>query len=543
MACKWVKLACQRHLNDIAKSNKAEFPYTFDPLKAGRICRFIEQLPHTKGDWAVSAGGRDNRIGLEPWQCFIFCCIFGWVHKATGLRRFRIAYVCVPRKNGKSILAAGAGLYMLANDGEFGAEVYTGATCKRQAWEVFRPAKQMVERTPRLREAFGLDALANTITLESSGSKFEPLVGNPGDGQSPSCAVIDEYHEHATDRLVDTMRTGMGARRQPLLWIITTAGSNIAGPCHEFQSDIEKILEGVLERDDTFGIVFTIDEGDDWTSPDALRKANPNYGISVFEEFLLTEQAAAVQNSSKQNVFQTKHLNIWVGAERSWMNAQQWKAIANAALKIEQFRGLPCWMAVDLASKRDIAAAVLVFRQLLDDVDHYYAFGRYFLPEAVAQDPKNKHYQKWVHNGHLLTTPGRVINYDAITESVSKDIKEFQVLELGFDPWNAEQFTQRVVTETGVQRIEIPNQVRFLSDPMKELDALVVDERFHHDGNPALAWMVSNIVARTDKKDNIFPNKERKESKIDGGVALIMALSRALAAAPESYTPTEVICI
>ena len=175
---------------------------------------------------------------------------------------------------------------------------------------------------------------------------------------------------------------------------------------------------------------------------------------------------------------------------------------------------------------------MLVFLKEIDGEDHYYAFGRYFLPELVAQDPKHQHYQKWRLNGHLDVTPGRVINYDAITGRVIADVQEYRPRQLGFDPWNAEQFSQQVETETGVTRVEIPNQVRFLSEPMKQLEALIIDERFHHDGNPALAWMMSNVVAHADKKDNIFPNKERAESKIDGAVALIMALSRAIVTPP-----------
>lgn len=530
LACKWVKLACQRHLEDLKRAKRPDYAFTFDEAKAGRICRFIEQLPHTKGDWAIATDGRDNRIKLEAWQCFIYSCVFGWVHRRSGLRRFRIAYICIPRKNGKSILAAGTGNYMFANDGEFGAEVYAGATCQRQAWEVFRPAKQMVQRTPRLREVFGIHVGASNLAIPDNGSRFEPVVGNPGDGASPSCGIVDEYHEHRTDALVDTLRTGMGARKQPLLWIITTAGSNTAGPCHTLQREVEKVLEGSIERDELFGIIYTIDEQDDWTSLDALKKANPNFGISVLEEFLLEQQNAAIQSSAKQNVFKTKHLNIWVGAAAAWMNMQKWKTIADATLSLEQFQGQPVWIGTDLSSSIDITASVLVFKRQIDEKDHFYVFGRYYLPEERAQDEGNQHYQQWLHGGQLIGIPGPTVDLSIVRLDLLDDAARYDLRSIAFDPWSAVETQQELMRELGEDKvITIPQQTKYLSHPMKQLEALVLEQRIHHDGNPALTWMMSNVVARVDANENIYPRKEKPENKIDGPVALILALSRALA--------------
>ena len=530
LACKWVRLACERHLSDLQRARSNDFPYRFDPAKAGRVCRFLEQLPHTKGDWALSIDGRDNRIRLEPWQCFIYSSVFGWVHKETGLRRFRIAYICVPRKNGKSIIAAGTGLYMFASDGEMGAEIYAGATCQRQAWEVFRPAKQMVERTPRLKEVFGIHIGARNLAILDNGSRFEPVVGKPGDGASPSCAIVDEYHEHRTDELVDTMRTGMGARKQPLLWIITTAGSNIAGPCHDLQREVEKVLEQSITREELFGIVYTIDEAeDDWTSEIALRKANPNFGVSVFEDFLLTEQAAAIQNSRKQNIFKTKHLNIWCGADVAWMNMQKWQALKDPSLSIEDFRGEPVWIGCDLAATVDITAAVQVFKRVIDEKEHYYVFGRYYLPRERAEDPDYQHYQQWLHDGRLIGTEGPIVDLELFREDLLADAERFQLQQIAFDQWNALQMQVEIQKALGEDKaVNVPMKTQFLSYPMKQLESLVLDGRIHHDGNPVLTWMMSNVVAHTDRNDNIFPNKENRANKIDGAVALIMALSRAI---------------
>ncbi len=522
LACKWVQLACQRHLDDLARAKRG-WTYVFDETKANRVCRFIEQLPHTKAEWA----SRRQNIKLEPWQCFIETSIFGWVQTRDNYRRFRIAYICVPRKNGKSILAAGNGIYMFAGDNEFGAEVYSGATSEKQAWEVFRPAKQMVDRTPRIKELFGITVGAKNLAILANGSRFEPVIGKPGDGASPTCAIVDEYHEHDSDELYDTMRTGMGARKQPLMLVITTAGSNVAGPCRALQADVEKVLEGSIDRPELFGTVYTVDEADNWTADEALRKANPNYDVSVFGDFLRTEQTNAVRDSRKQNIFKTKHLNIWVGASIAWMNMQKWNSLVDASLDPSEFRGLPCYAAVDLASKLDIAARVKVFRKRIGKEDHYYAFADCYLPEERASEPELQHYHKWVHDGVLKTTLGNVIDYDTIEEDTISDCQTYRISELGFDPWNAEQFAQHIAAKTKTQAVEVLNQARTLSDPMKQVEALVIDGRLHHDGNPVLTWCMSNVVAHTDKKENIFPNKEKPENKIDAAVALIMAMSRA----------------
>jgi phage terminase large subunit-like protein len=305
--------ACQRFIDDFNR----DFEFVFDPVLAERACRFIENLPHTKGRWAA----KGENLKLEPWQKFIVCNLFGWVNE-RGLRRFRIAYVKVPRKNGKSILFAAIGHYMFTRDGEFGAEVYSGATTEKQAFEVFAPARLMAIRTEDYRSHFGIEVNAKNINIVANGSKFEPLVGKPGDGHSPSCALIDEYHEHDSNELVETMQTGMGAREQPLLLMITTAGDNISGPCFDTETECKKILERSYEDERIFSVMYGVDPDDDWTSPDILRKANPNYDVSVIGEFLEAQQKQAIRNASKQNSFKRKHLNIWVGAHTAWLNME-----------------------------------------------------------------------------------------------------------------------------------------------------------------------------------------------------------------------------
>ncbi|MFJ9451499.1 terminase large subunit [Herbaspirillum sp. NPDC101397] len=525
VACKWVRLACQRHLDGLKKAERKTSKYVFDVETAEKACRFVELLPHTKGKWAKT----QELIVLQPWQMFIFCSIFGWKNRKTGRRRYRKAYIAVPRKNGKSIIAAGIGLYMFACDGEFGAEVYSGATTEKQAWEVFRPAKQMVQRTPDLADALGAEVWAKMLLTPSDGSKFEPVIGKPGDGASPSCAIVDEYHEHDTSDLVDTMETGMGARDQPLLVEITTAGYNIAGPCYEQESDAKRVLEGALEQDELFAIIYTVDDSDDWDDPKALRKANPNMGISVDEEFLLSQQRQAVQSAAKQTRFKTKHLNIWCSAKTAWMNMIEWGKCADLTLRREQFKGCKNVKALDLASRSDVCADVDCFTKMIDGKQHYYLFGRYALPEAAIEESvrfKNA-YTKWVIEGFLDQHEGAEIDFEIVRDFVLADMDAYAPDEVVYDPWRAAQLAQELMKE-GAVTVEFRQTVQNMSLPMKELESAVKAGRLHHDGNPVLTWMMSNVVAKIDAKDNIYPRKEKRENKIDGVVAAIMALARAM---------------
>ncbi|MBL4761408.1 MAG: terminase large subunit [Gammaproteobacteria bacterium] len=522
-ACKWVKLACKRQLKDLTKKR---WPYRFDPDKAEKICNYIELMPHTKGRWA----GKKELIKLEPWQCFIFTTGFGWVNKKTGFRRFREIYTELPRKSGKSLIAAGIGNFCFTADDEYSPEVFCGATTEKQAWEVFKPAKIMAEKTPEMCEFYGVEIHAKNMSIPESGGKFEPVIGNPGDGASPSCYICDEYHEHSDSVQYDTMITGMGARDQALALTITTAGHNIAGPCYEKHQEVKKMLDGSLPNEELFGIIYTIDDEDSWDSVDALIMANPNMGISVNREWLVSQQRQAAQSSSKQNRFKTKHLNIWVSASSAWMNMLKWRRCQNSRLKIEDFKNKDCILALDLASKCDIAALVFLFPEVRNGKKHYTIFGKFFLPEAAVQETTTFAYESWAIDGYLQTTEGDELDFGVIREEVKKALVDFNVLEIAYDPWRATQLMQEIKEDANNDdiAIEYRNTVQNMSQPMYEVEAAVRSKRLHHDGNPVMNWMMSNVVAKIDAKDNIYPRKEKVENKIDGVISLIMAIGRAL---------------
>ncbi len=542
-ACKWVRLACQRHLDDIARAD-AGWTYAFNPelvdadgktyRPAERICRFAELMPHIKGDWA----GRGERIRLEPWQVFFLASVFGWVHVETNKRRFRQADLIVPRKNAKSTIAAVIGNFMLAVDGEFGAEIYSGATSEKQALEVFRPALLMARAQPEYRQRYGVEANASNISVLATNSKFEPVIGKPGDGASPSCAIVDEYHEHKTPELYETMATGMLARSQPLLLMITTAGDNVGGPCYVHQVQLQKVLEGIVPNERRFGIIYTIDLDDDWTKPEAIRKANPNYGISVDADTLLADQQEAIVDPRKQNTFKKKHLDIWVNAASPWLNLYSLQKCGDAALRMSDFKGETCWVGLDLASKNDIASAVWVFARQVEGKRHYYVFCKNYLPAAAIERPENGHYQAWVHQGFLTETAGNMIDLKQIEEDVTASAEDHVVAEIAIDAWGSREIAPSLQAE-GFVVVDVSMTVRHLSEPMKNIAALVDADQLHHDDNQAFIWMCSNVEVLEDRNENIFPRKSSAEKKIDAAVATILAIGRAMIgeknAMPDDY--------
>ena len=532
-SCEFVKLAVQRFQRDIGRT---KWQYQFDPAESERWLAFLSRLPHVKGAW------RRRRELFDPagYQCFCTMNVYGWRDKKTGMRRFRHGYVEVPRKNGKSFWAAGIGLGHLCIDDEPGAEVYCGATTEKQAWEVFRPARTICARSPELKNEYGIEVNAKSLWILEEGARFEPLIGNPGDGPGPSCAIVDEYHEHKSSDLLETMTTGMGAREQPVLWVITTAGSDFGGPCREMRDDVIRVINGTVDDETVFGIIFTLDEGDPWDTEDALRKANPNYGVSVNANYLTSELGKARRSASKQNSFKTKHLDLWVGAKTSWMNMLAFQACKRPRLKMAKFKGSRAWVGIDLASRIDVASVAILIPQR----ERIYAFYRHYLPEdTVYEETKNDRYKGWAETGSLITTPGNIIDYDLIEDDLKDLAAELEIVEVAYDPFQATQFSTRMTAE-GFEMVEVRPTVLNFSEPMKDLEALILAKKFLFDGDPVLTWMMGNVTAQLDKKDNIYPNKEREANKIDGVVATIMALNRWIAVKddemPDDYELTVV---
>lgn len=536
-AGQFVKLACERQVNDLERFNGKDSDFVFDEKRAIYVCRFIELLPHIKGPLAGTL------IKLNDWQVFIVTTVFGWIDR-LGNRRFRRVYIEVPRGNGKSALSSAIALYMLAADGEGGAEVYSAATTRDQARIVFNDAKTMARKSTGLANNFGVDVSSHTVFVTHSGSFFKALSaeGSTLDGLNTHFGVIDELHAHRYRMVYDVIETSIGKRSQSMIWVITTAGSNRSGICYEVRGFVIKVLNNTVQDESQFGIIYGIDDEDDWTTEFALKKANPNWGVSVMPDILIPLQSKAMAMPSASNNFKTKHLNQWVNADTAWMDMKAWQRCADSDLDKDQFLGEPCVIGLDLASKVDIAAKVLVFRREIDGVPHYYVFGDYYLPMDAVEKSENSQYSGWEQLGLLTATSGAVTDFATIENGLIEDSNQFQVEQVAYDPFQATQLSQRM-SEHGMPMVEMRPTVLNFSEPMKALEALVLEGRLHHNGDPILEWMISNVVCHVDAKDNIYPRKERAENKIDGVVALIMALGRLLLSEKRETVKPELILL
>ncbi len=394
--------------------------------------------------------------------------------------------------------------------------------------EVFNTALRMAKRMPEYERVYGLEHAVKSIYCEEDGSRFTPVVGDPGDGSMPSCAILDELHEHQKPNLLDTMRTGMGARTQPLLICITTAGTNLSGPCYAMRSDARKVLGGQLENPCFFAVIYTIDAGDDWSTIEAARNANPNFGVSVQISYIERELRQAKQSAHMQIMYKCKNLNLWSGARAGWMNMQAWSKCADRDLRLDAFVGQPCYEGVDLAARIDLASRCKLYKKTLGGQVHYYAFWHHYVPHDTAMDGRHADYAAWVGQRHLIAHPGTEIDLARIEQDIDAELPRYKHECIAFDQYSAQQMQQNLAKKVREDVIiTIPQTTQYLSEPMKEIEAAVIAGRFHYNGDPVATWAMSNVVVRTDANDNIFPRKEHPDNKIDPISALINAMNRA----------------
>lgn len=525
-ACQWVRKACDRHEGDLNRIPDADWPFTFSAAKAERVLMAIQMFREIRGPRA----GKRFRFG--PWQKFVVASIFGWIDKVSELRRFRYVFMAVPKGNGKSSLAATIGLHMLALDGEGGAEIYAAAVTRDQARIVFNLAQHMARNDATFRQKYGIAVHAHAIVQESTASVFRPLSRDAQalDGLNIHLAILDELAAHKTREVHDVLVTATGKRAQPLVLGITTAGANQSGIGYEQWKYTLKVLSRQTADEAFFGIIYTIDDSDDWQDAASWIKANPNWGSSVNPEVIQNLAHRARQIASQQTAFKQKHLNVWTNASVAWMNMQAWHACGDPELRETDFASDECVIGLDLAAKIDLTACVKIFARIIDGVQHYYAFARFYLPEAAILDGRNASYGTWEADGWITSTPGEVIDQNAIQADILNDAAHHAVQDVAYDPWQALKLASDLAAND-IPVIEYRPTVANFSPPMKEIDALVRQRRFHHNANPVLTWNVACVEVQEDFKGNIFPRKDRDDphQKIDGLVALLMAMGRRMA--------------
>lgn len=526
VAGRWVRLACERHLRDLERQGTDEFPYVFDPARAERVFAFFRFCRHVKGPLA------GQPIELEPWQQFIIGSTFGWVHRETGLRRFRKAYVQVARGNGKSTLLSGLGLYMLMADGEAGAEVYATATKRDQARIVYDAARLMATRSPELLKR--LEPGKAEMIHPISGGKFAPLSKDTKslDGLNPHLGIIDEFHAHPTREMYDLLVSAMGKRLQPLLFIITTAGFDLASPCYEEYVYLTKVLSGELENEQYFAYIAQLDPEDNPQDESTWIKANPLLAATeAGMEYLRAELQAALDVPSKMRNFLVKNLNLWVDQrEDGYMPVDKWRACAASETNpMPDLTGRECYIGVDLSAKIDLTSVAVEFP--LGD-GRFAVLSHSFIPaDRLAERRKTdkQPYDSWVRLGWLTVIPGAVVDQRALIDWIEAQVAEhgWRVREVCLDPWNATQFGLEL-QKRGYTVVEITQGIRTLSLPTKDLRERVLKGQIIHDGSPVMTWAMSNAVERRDHNDNIMLDKEKSRDRIDPVAALITAHARAM---------------
>lgn len=553
--CQAAFLAVKRHLDDIEKSKNNDYPFYFDEDEAKRPITFIQSLVHTKGEWA------NHNIILESWEQFIIASIFGWRRKENKLRRYKKAYVQVSRKNGKTTFASGIGNYCFFCDSpaEAGVEIYYIATKKDQAKIAWSESERQIRKAKALnKEAITYKQTSTITKKKDTASKSKPLGqdSNTEDGLNPHLVIVDEYHAHPDNELLNVLESGMGARRQPLTFIITTAGFDKTSVCFSEYEYAKQILQGSLNNDEYFCIIYEPDNIKDiWIFMSEYKEklnnnqntqeqeelinniifqANPNINISVKDSYLKSRLFEGLDKPVQRTDILTKNLNVWTQASEVWISSDRWlKSYLHQNININELKGKRACIGLDLATTRDIAAYVLCFDTV--DNDPYILLPRFFMPkENIRQRSKEDRvpYELWASQGLITLTNGDIIDFDIIESSILQDAKDFEIIEIAYDPWKAIEIITHLESEGfKMQQVRQSFAVGGLSEGTSLFEKTIDERKLLHGNNPVLNWMISCCEVKTDGRDNylpIKPDRRRSYKRIDGVVASIMALHRVI---------------
>lgn len=541
-ACRWVRLAVDRQINDMAQADAdPAWPFAFDASHANDVCRFVERLPHVEGRWKTAT------ITLEPAQVFLLCLLFGWRHRADhDRRRFTSVYFELARKGAKSTLMAAIALYHLTREHEPGPRVICGATTGSQARIVFDIAKRMIAGSAWLRDE-GIRSFAHAICLLSPDGtttigQMQPVNSKAStqDGLNPSCIVLDESHAQDFE-LHDVLKSAQGARTNPLIMMPTTAGYNLLSVGYALRTTVTKILERVVEADHVLGLIYTLDDGDDWRDESTWIKANPMLGVTPLIDQMRRYCIDAQQTPGLETEFKVKCCSLWANAGSAWISMTGWDQCADRSLRIEQFLGRPCWIGGDLAQLDDLAAIARVF----EDGDRLVVFVTCYLPEGVVLERARAvpEYRLWKERGELVLTSGTMIDFAVIEADIRADCRRFAVKDICFDQFGSMQIAGNL-SNSGLPARTEQKKAATTTPPAREFETRIRRGRLKHDGNTCLRWQISNVVVERRRDDTILPIKESSESpnKIDAVDAIMLAIGGYLKhqAATPKYTITIV---
>lgn len=503
--------------------------YWFDKAAADHFCEFSERYcRHSKGKWA------GQPIILAPWQRKHLRRLFGW-RRPNGTRRYRRAFWEVPRKNGKSTVLSVVMNYLTEADGEPGARVYSAANDKEQAKEVFDEAKNMVNASPEL--STRTIVYKDSISVPTTNSVYRVLSGRTTGkhGLNVHGIGLDEVHEMKDRELYDTLTTAQGSRRQPLEFVITTSGYDRHSLCYELHDYAMKCIEGIIEDHEFLPVVYAAGEHDDWKSEETWKKANPNYGVSLDVEYFQSEFRKACQSPGRENAFKRLHLNIWTEQAKRWLDIEDWKGCRSRVLDLADLAGRECYAGLDLSKTTDLSALVMLFPWTPDEElefggPGYHIVPRFWVPEESA-DKRSKRdrvpYPTWIKQGYITATPGNVVDYRYIRKDIVEISQQVQLLEIAYDRWSATELVQNLQDDDGLTMVQFGQGFVSMAAPTAELERLVTARRINHMAHPVLRWMASHVVVSQNPAGDIKPDKAKSRERIDGIVALVMALGRA----------------
>ncbi len=522
IACEFVKLAIKRHLSDLKRKD-----IHFDEEAANHFLEFTAYCKYTKGQLAKEK----RNIELTPQQVFRYWCLFGW-KRASGKRRFRRVYFEVARKNGKSEEAAIVSLYLTIFDKEEGAEVYCCATTMSQARLVHDAAMVMARKlkadSPEIDALVRLTGGGRTggnISVLETNSKCEPLPANDDklDGLNPHGGIIDEYHSHKTSDLLEVIQTGMGAREQPMLFIITTAGFEKQFPCYSEERKLAiEVLKGVKVDDSLFTVIYTLDEGDDWKDPKVWIKSNPNIGITPTYEYMQEQCDQAINKGvSKEVQFKTKNLNIWTDSSMAFISDDKWMLCSD---ELPDLTGRDCYGGLDLAAVSDMNAFVLVFPPK-EEGEKTWVMPFFWIPQnTIERKDEIANYKQWQRDGFVRAAGEDMVDQGIIIRDILEIVSNYNLKSFAFDRYLAFHGVVQELTDAGLESFEFGQGFKSMSQPTKEFEGLVLGKKLGHGGNPVLRWHIGNIEISVDPADQIKMDKKKSREKIDGAVATVMAL-------------------
>ena len=520
VAGKLVKLACKRHLDDLKNAN--ERGLFWDADAANHAIAFFGHLRHSTGEWA------NQPFELQPWQAFVIGSIYGW-KRADGLRRFRTAYVEVARKNGKSVMLAGTALYALVADGELGSHVYAAATTRDQARIIFGEAERMVEASPPLRAR--ITRTVNNLAVLPTSSWFRPLSADATkmDGLNVHFAAVDEVHEHPNAEIIQKLNTATGARREPLIFEITTAGYNRQSVCRQHHEFSIKVLEAsvpVEASDSWFAYIATIDPGDDWTNPNIWIKANPSLGVTVKVEDLKRQVDEAREMPAQQNAIRRLRLNEWTEQATRWIDMGVW-ADGAEPFSEDELIGRTCYGGLDLARVNDLSSLALIFPPEQPN-EKVKIIWRHWCPQEdilrrVRRD--RAPYTNWRDHGYLIATEGNTTDFKFLEAEILELASRFNIMEIAYDRTFAGELV-RNLSDEGVAMVEFGQGFISMGPAAAEFMRLLISRALRHGGNPVATWCASNVSVRRDPAGNEKPDKERSTERIDAIVAALMAVGR-----------------